>query len=275
MNIALRRKLIVIFPALFALFASLAAGSDAEVCPRPIGGSTITPPAEVRASGGQLHVALAFWSQVDDFGLTRYCYITGNNLEAPTLRARPGDEIVLDVKNELTPHPANALAEHRHAANSCTTGTVTAVSTNVHFHGLEIPPTCHQDDVIHTSIQPSEPAFQYRFRIPADQPPGLYWYHPHPHGFSEPQVLGGASGALIVRGDRGLKATSGRSARTDSHSEGSGDTGAAKFFGRFGRCRRKRYLFELRAGDVSALHACRPESAAGSRGVLARLEMRS
>jgi FtsP/CotA-like multicopper oxidase with cupredoxin domain len=33
-----------------------------------------------------------------------------------------------------------------------------------------------------------------------DQPPGLYWYHPHLHGFSKAQVLGGASGALIVEG---------------------------------------------------------------------------
>ena len=30
--------------------------------------------------------------------------------------------------------------------------------------------------------------------------PGLYWYHPHIHGFSTKQVLGGASGALIVEG---------------------------------------------------------------------------
>ena len=37
-----------------------------------------------------------------------------------------------------------------------------------------------------------------RFR--PNEPPGLYWYHPHPHGFSEQQVLGGASGALIVEG---------------------------------------------------------------------------
>ncbi len=28
----------------------------------------------------------------------------------------------------------------------------------------------------------------------------MYWYHPHIHGFSKVQVLGGASGALIVEG---------------------------------------------------------------------------
>ena len=28
----------------------------------------------------------------------------------------------------------------------------------------------------------------------------MYWYHPHIHGFSKAQVLGGASGALIIEG---------------------------------------------------------------------------
>jgi FtsP/CotA-like multicopper oxidase with cupredoxin domain len=77
---------------------------------------------------------------------------------------------------------------------------MSATSTNLHFHGLTIPPTCHQDEVLLTSIQPEDPPFQYRFRIPADEPPGLYWYHPHIHGFSKQQVSGGASGALIVEG---------------------------------------------------------------------------
>jgi len=41
-----------------------------------------------------------------------------------------------------------------------------AVSTNLHFHGLTIPPVCHQDEVLKTSIQPGDAAFEYRFRIP-------------------------------------------------------------------------------------------------------------
>jgi FtsP/CotA-like multicopper oxidase with cupredoxin domain len=77
---------------------------------------------------------------------------------------------------------------------------MTATSANLHFHGLTIPPVCHQDDVIKTSIQPTDAPFEYRFRIPDGQAPGLYWYHPHVHGFSSQQVLGGASGALIVEG---------------------------------------------------------------------------
>lgn len=72
---------------------------------------------------------------------------------------------------------------------------MTATSTNLHFHGLVVPPVCHQDDTLKTLVQPSSPPFKYSFEIPANQPPGLYWYHPHVHGFSKAQVLGGASGA--------------------------------------------------------------------------------
>jgi FtsP/CotA-like multicopper oxidase with cupredoxin domain len=87
---------------------------------------------------------------------------------------------------------------------------MTATSTNLHFHGLTIPSTCHQDEVINTSIQPQDGPFQYRFRIPANEPPGLYWYHPHIHGFSKAQVLGGASGAIIVEGmERAVKEVAG------------------------------------------------------------------
>jgi len=82
----------------------------------------------------------------------------------------------------------------------CSGGAMTATSTNLHFHGLTVPPLCHQDDVLKTSIQPTDPPFEYRFQIPSDEPPGLYWYHPHIHGFSSRQVQGGASGALIIEG---------------------------------------------------------------------------
>jgi FtsP/CotA-like multicopper oxidase with cupredoxin domain len=80
------------------------------------------------------------------------------------------------------------------------TGTPTLSSTNVHFHGLNVPPVCHQDDVLTTLIQPGKPAFRFDMQIPKDEPPGLYWYHPHVHGFTEFQVNGGAAGALVVEG---------------------------------------------------------------------------
>lgn len=75
-----------------------------------------------------------------------------------------------------------------------------ADSTNIHFHGLNVPPVCHGDEVVKTLVPTGAPPFQYRIHIPENEPPGLYWYHPHPHGFTTLQVAGGASGAIIVEG---------------------------------------------------------------------------
>jgi FtsP/CotA-like multicopper oxidase with cupredoxin domain len=66
---------------------------------------------------------------------------------------------------------------------------MTPLSANLHFHGLTVPALCHEDDVLKTVVQPGDAPFAYRFRIPPDEPPGLYWY-PHALGFTNPQVLG-------------------------------------------------------------------------------------
>ena len=86
------------------------------------------------------------------------------------------------------------------AAAPCATGAMRATSTNLHFHGLTVPAECHQDDVMRTLIETGSAPYEYKFQIPADEPPGLYWYHPHIHGFTKAQVLGGASAALVVEG---------------------------------------------------------------------------
>jgi len=114
----------------------------------------------------------------------------------------------LNLKNDLA-DASFAAAANAHANNHsgsaktsdpCTSGSMTLTSTNLHFHGLTVPASCHQDEVLKTSIQPGDPPFEYRFRIPENEPPGLYWYHPHIHGFSKAQVLGGLSGAMIIEG---------------------------------------------------------------------------
>jgi FtsP/CotA-like multicopper oxidase with cupredoxin domain len=136
-----------------------------------------------------------------------FCYLLADGTQAPTLRLNPGDLLLLHLKNALVDREAGAaidMPSHDPMMASmgapCGNGAMTALSTNLHFHGLTIPPLCHQDDVLKTLIQPGDPAFEYRIRIPPDEPPGLYWYHPHVHGYSKLQVLGGASGALIVEG---------------------------------------------------------------------------
>jgi FtsP/CotA-like multicopper oxidase with cupredoxin domain len=71
--------------------------------------------------------------------------------------------------------------------------------TNLHFHGLAVSPDAPQDDVLNMMAMPGQ-SLRYTVQIPKDHPPGLYWYHTHPHGESYRQVLDGMSGALVIRG---------------------------------------------------------------------------
>jgi FtsP/CotA-like multicopper oxidase with cupredoxin domain len=174
-------------------------------------------PEDLRSVNGELTVDLTLHNYKEADGSTRYCYTTSSGKESPNLRLHPGDLLILNLKNDLTPPGAAAPFgnHHRHmdeqkTSDPCVSGLMTATSTNLHFHGLTIPSTCHQDEVLNTSIQPRDGPFQYRFRIPANEPPGLYGYHPHIHGFSKAQVLGGASGAIIVEGiERAVKELAG------------------------------------------------------------------
>ena len=65
--------------------------------------------------------------------------------------------------------------------------------------GFMSPPDAPQDDVISMMAMPGE-TLHYVVDIPANQPPGLYWYHTHPHGESYQQSLDGMSGAIVVDG---------------------------------------------------------------------------
>jgi suppressor of ftsI len=107
---------------------------------------------------------------------------------APTLRLSPGDQLKITYINDLPAKPQeNCLA------------TPCMDMTNLHFHGLTISPDAPQDDVLTMMAMPGK-ALHYTVQIPKDHPPGLYWYHTHPHGESYRQVLDGMSGAIVIEG---------------------------------------------------------------------------
>lgn len=191
------------------------------ICSRLEPSSDLPEPKNLQSKNGELTVDFVFRDETDEHGRARYCYLYNGTAESPTLRLNPGDLLVLRLKNELTritlPRQSqlseqskfDSVAKKDRMSNAPQAGSVDvpcggiamdATATNLHFHGLKIPAICHQDDVLHTSIEPADSAFEYRIRIPPDQPPGLYWYHPHLHGFTRVQVAGGASGALIIEG---------------------------------------------------------------------------
>jgi FtsP/CotA-like multicopper oxidase with cupredoxin domain len=181
-----------------------------EPCNRPVSGSRVPEPRDLRSRNGILELDLTLRNFEEGGASTRYCYLLPDGAEAPTLRLHPGDELVLRLRNALVAPQGAATAPSfgpdicrtrpQGLDDSCTAGPMTPLSTNLHFHGMTVPARCHQDDVLRTSIQPGEPVYEYRFKVPENEPPGLYWYHPHIHGYSSKQVQGGASGALIVEG---------------------------------------------------------------------------
>jgi FtsP/CotA-like multicopper oxidase with cupredoxin domain len=205
-RIFLHRTYLFVLAGLFlsAIPHALKAQEGRQTCPRPQAGSVVEEPPDVRGRNGVLEITLTALNAPQGDGSVRYCFVDEEGRESPNLRVNPGDEVIIHLKNGMT-EAEHAGAEGRHVhsqmtGNMCAGGAMTVISTNLHFHGLTIPPSCHQDDVLKTILQPGDPTFDYRFRIPDDEPPGLYWYHPHIHGFSKAQLLGGASGALIVEG---------------------------------------------------------------------------
>lgn len=184
-------------------------------CPRFAAGSTITAPPDLFSQNRVLQVTFTYETRVDQDGNTLFCFMTADGEESPTLHVSPGDRLRITLTNNVPADPSSSAMARMASmpgmaampgmpvtgapSSDCGAMTMTSASVNIHYHGTNTPPTCHQDEVIRTMINSGE-TFEYDVQFPLDEPPGLYWYHPHIHGISEAAVLGGASGALIVEG---------------------------------------------------------------------------
>lgn len=124
-----------------------------------------------------------------------------SGLPGPVLMTRPGHTLRVRFINRLPPDtPASAPVgidplNNPHAFNT----------TNLHVHGLQVVP--HLFAPLGT-LNPAAPmiavrpgqSLDYTFRLPADHPSGLYWYHPHYHGSAAAQVVNGMAGLILVKG---------------------------------------------------------------------------
>jgi len=147
-------------------------------------GSVLPDPPEVR--GRNRVVALTLRAATNAEGHDVFSF--NGRASAPVIRAWPGDTLKIEYINELP-----KIANEPCAMEACRN------MTNLHFHGLEVSPHRSQDDVLEMMAMPGE-TLHYAVQIPPDHPPGLYWYHTHPHGESHRQVLDGMSGALVIEG---------------------------------------------------------------------------
>jgi FtsP/CotA-like multicopper oxidase with cupredoxin domain len=149
-------------------------------------------------------VSFSYQTTTDSFGRQLFCFMTPSGLENPTLYVNPGDTLNVTVTNN-TPRVVPTTTEVYNPPNCGDTtelelvSTMTGGSMNIHYHGTNTTPACHGDNVVKTLINPGT-TFSYSLKFPTDEPPGLYWYHPHVHGLAEAAVQGGATGAIVVQG---------------------------------------------------------------------------
>ncbi len=104
----------------------------------------IPEPKDLRSVDGVLRLDLTIHNAREPDGSVRYCYLLADGTQSPTLRLRPGDELVLNLKNNLTDVDAAAAVpakQHGHGARGsagdpCTSG---AHDGDVHESALSRP----------------------------------------------------------------------------------------------------------------------------------------
>ena len=140
-------------------------------------------PPQVQAKD---HVVSLTLHAVNENGRDAFAY--NGETVAPVIRASPGDILKITYINDLPSKSPETCA-----INPCMD------MTNLHFHGLSVSPDATQDDVLTMLAKPGD-VLHYAVEIPRDHPPGLFWYHTHPHGESHRQTLDGMSGAIVIEG---------------------------------------------------------------------------
>jgi FtsP/CotA-like multicopper oxidase with cupredoxin domain len=121
------------------------------------------------------------------------------SVPGPLIKTRPGQLLRITVKNSLPDYDSKGWPGNHNVPHDLG-------ATNLHLHGMDVVP--HLFQPLGTSdatarmirIGPGD-SLEYRFQIPADHPPGLYWYHPHHHGSTVVQAVSGMAGGLLVLGD--------------------------------------------------------------------------
>ena len=182
------RKVLQSAPLLGLTALSRAAGEASE---------PLLAPPEIRSRDGVLETTITAAAGPVRLGDQQFAGMLYNGAYVPpTLRLRLGDTLRLTFRNDLGAR--SGLDQSGTAGPICIGGA--GKPSNMHFHGMSVSPRRNSDNVfVHVH---SGDSFQYEVRIPAAgrQGPGLYWYHPHAHGYVDEQILGGMSGALVVDG---------------------------------------------------------------------------
>ncbi len=157
-----------------------AAPTTAPVFSTPFPPATVSPSLAVDLTAGRVTLPIfsgaetpvwRYQSSVREGSAESIQELSGSYL-GPIFRVRKGQRIQVRLMNEL-PDP-----------------------TIIHWHGLLIPE--EMDGHPRYAIAPGA-SFEYDFQV--INRAGMYWFHPHPHQLTAPQVYYGLAGLFIVSDD--------------------------------------------------------------------------
>jgi FtsP/CotA-like multicopper oxidase with cupredoxin domain len=123
-----------------------------------------------------------------------------NLYPGPTLHVEPGDTLIVHVANELADLTIPDFYDPAFVAKGAGVPPyprqLTSAPFNLHTHGLHVSPRGNSDNVLlHI---PSGYTNTYTYRIPADHPQGVYWYHSHLHTVTSQQTYFGLAALLLI-----------------------------------------------------------------------------
>src|ERR1700679_1135335 len=158
------------------------------ICVANVNGQSIRPPIGTPLPDPPQVVTSFELQAINDPATGKGAFVFEGHESPPVILGVPGGVIQLEYVNQMS----------KSSSEVCVDGPCMNM-TNLHFHGLHVSPNAPGDDVLTMIAMPGE-SLHYTVDIPADQPPGLYWYHTHPHGESYQQDLDGMSGAIVIDG---------------------------------------------------------------------------
>lgn len=139
----------------------------------PVTGQPLVQPEVLSSVDGRLEVDLrAEMGVVDVAGSPIGAMPYNEMFNGPTFQVQPGDTLRVTLDNGTDEH------------------------TNIHYHGLHVSPSGDGDNVLRMMDPGTVNVSQ--IEIPADHETGLFWYHAHMHGNTDPQVYGGMRGLIVV-----------------------------------------------------------------------------
>lgn len=171
-----RASVIAAVTALLVPVAALtgcASAVSSPVTDQPVQRELAIPPIDEgrSAASGPRRFDLRIDEGLTDFGQAAPTATMGVNgtFLGPTLRVATGDEVRVEVTNDL------------------------AEPTTLHWHGMHVP--ARMDGGPHQLVAPGETwAPNWRVR----QPAATLWYHAHPHGRTSQHVYNGVAGMILV-----------------------------------------------------------------------------